>query len=76
MHAGGAGSKPEPPIEGKQLVDDDYAKWDNVFMDPRAKKNPAEAGFFWIFTDVLICFKCRADPGKENRFRYCAANNR
>jgi hypothetical protein len=34
MHAGGASDRPKPPIEEKQLVDPDYAKFDNVFMDP------------------------------------------
>jgi hypothetical protein len=34
MHAGGPSDKPKPPIEEKQLIDPDYAKWDNVFMDP------------------------------------------
>ena len=34
MHAGGASDRPKPPIEEKQLVEPDYARLDNVFMDP------------------------------------------
>jgi hypothetical protein len=34
MHAGGGDSRPKMPVEEKQLVEPDYAKLDNVFMDP------------------------------------------
>lgn len=34
MHASRAENRPKMPVEEKQLVDPDYAKFDNIFIDP------------------------------------------
>jgi hypothetical protein len=34
MHARRSENQPKMPVEEKQLIDPDYAKFDNVFIDP------------------------------------------